>query len=115
LDGTVERVSKDGDRFRLELVGGHAIVARRVVVATGLVDLLPDVEGLAEHWGHDVIHCPFCHGYEVRDRRIVQIATHPRNLHPTPLFRQLTADLTVVVHDPDAVSDDDLAPLRAGG
>lgn len=102
------------ERFRVELTGGHAIVARRVVAATGLVDLLPDIEGLAAHWGRDVIHCPFCHGFEVRDRRIVQIVTHPIGLHPTPLFRQVTDRLTVVVQD-GSIGDADLDALRAGG
>ena len=104
LDGRAVDVTRTADgRFRVELVGGHSVVARRVLAATGLVDELPDIEGLAEHWGGDVIHCPFCHGYEVRDRRIVQIVTHPMGLHPAGLFRQLTAQLTLVLHDGDRV------------
>ena len=105
----------DDDRFRVELVGGHTVVARRVLAATGLVDELPDIEGLAEHWGGDVIHCPFCHGFEVRDRRIVQIVTHPMGLHPAGLFRQLSARLTVVLHDGVDVDDPELEALRAAG
>ncbi len=116
VPGRVERVLRiDDERFRLDLVGGHTIVARRVLAASGLVDELPDIEGLAEHWGRDVIHCPFCHGYEVRDRRIVQIVTHPMGLHVTPLFRQLTQHLTVVLHDDAGLNDDALAALAAGG
>jgi thioredoxin reductase/SAM-dependent methyltransferase len=116
LAGRVSRVTRtDDDRFRVELVGGHSIVARRVLAATGLVDELPDIDGLAEHWGRDVIHCPFCHGFEVRDRRIVQIVTHPMGLHTAGLFRQLTAQLTVVLHDPADVDDSELDALRAGG
>ena len=106
---------RDDDRFRVELVGGHSIVARRVLAATGLVDELPDIDGLAEHWGGDVIHCPFCHGFEVRDRRIVQIVTHPMGLHATALFRQLSARLTVVLHDPAGVDDSEIETLRASG
>ena len=86
-----------------------------MLAATGLVDELPDIDGLAEHWGRDVIHCPFCHGYEVRDRRIVQIVTHPMGLHTAALFRQLSARLTVVLHDPVDVDDAELDALRAGG
>ena len=78
----VDVTRTDDDRFRVELAGGHTVFARRVLAATGLVDELPDIDGLAEHWGGDVIHCPFCHGFEVRDRRIVQIVTHPMGLHP---------------------------------
>lgn len=101
LAGRVSRVTRTvDDRFRVELVEGHSVVARRVIAATGLTDVLPDIDGLAEHWGRGVIHCPFCHGFEVRDRRIVQIVTHPMGLHPVGLFRQLTERLTVVLHTP---------------
>ena len=109
LAGRVTRVTRrDDDRFRVELVGGHSIVAR-------LVDELPDIDGIAEHWGRDVIHCPFCHGFEVRDRRIVQIVTHPMGLHTAGLFRQLTARLTVVLHDPVGGDSSELDALRAAG
>jgi thioredoxin reductase len=104
----------DGD-FRIELTGGHAVIARRVVAATGIVDELPDIDGLAEHWGRDVIHCPFCHGYEVRDRRIVQIVTHPMGLHPAGLYRRLTDRLTLVLHDGVAPDAAELDALRASG
>jgi len=116
LSGRVTRVVRsDDDRFRLELVGGHSIVARRVLAATGLVDELPDIDGLAERWGRDVIHCPFCHGFEVRDRPIVQIVTHPMGLHTAGLFRQLTARLTVVLHDHVDVESSQVDVLRAAG
>ncbi len=116
LDGRVERVTRtDDDRLRVDLVGGHAVVARRVLAATGLIDELPDIDGLADHWGRDVIHCPFCHGYEVRDRAIVQIVTHPMGLHPAGLFRQLTARLTIVLHDHVDVDPAEVEALRAAG
>ncbi len=116
LAGRATDVSRTGDgRFRVELVGGHAIVARRVLAATGLQDELPGIEGLAEHWGRDVIHCPFCHGFEVRDQRIVQIVTNPRALHTAVLFRQLSDRLTVVLHDPTAIDAAEIDSLRAGG
>ena len=110
----VTRTDDDG-HFRVHLTGGHAIVARRVLAATGLVDELPDIEGLAEHWGGDVIHCPFCHGYEVRDRRIVQIVTHPMGLHPASLFRQLSKHLTVVLHGGVDAGSAEVEALWAAG
>jgi thioredoxin reductase/SAM-dependent methyltransferase len=116
LGGRVARVVRSNDdRFRVELVGGHSVVARRVLAATGLVDELPDIDGLAERWGRDVIHCPFCHGFEVRDRPIVQIVTHPMGLHTAGLFRQLTARLTLVLHDHVDVDRSQVDVLRAAG
>jgi thioredoxin reductase len=111
----VEVTRTDDDRFRVELAGGHSLMARRVLAATGLVDELPDIDGLAEHWGGDVIHCPFCHGFEVRDRRIVQIVTHPMGLHPAGLFRQLTARFTLVLHDGVDADTPELDVMRAAG
>jgi thioredoxin reductase/SAM-dependent methyltransferase len=116
LTGRAASVTRTDDGFfRVELAGGNSIVARRVLAATGLVDVLPDIEGLAELWGRDVIHCPFCHGYEVRDERIVMIVFHPRGLHPAGLFRQLSSRLTVVLHDPADVDPGELDSLRASG
>lgn len=117
LSGRTLGVERDDDgRFRIALTGGHALVARRVVAATGLVDVLPDdIEGLAERWGRDVIHCPFCHGFEVRDQRLVQIVTHPMGLHPTPLLRHLTDRLTVVVHDGTGIDAAALDGIASSG
>ncbi|WP_336921000.1 bifunctional NAD(P)/FAD-dependent oxidoreductase/class I SAM-dependent methyltransferase [Aquipuribacter sp. SD81] len=113
----VHRLDEGG--FRVELTGGHTLLARRVVAATGITDELPDIEGLAEHWGRDVVHCPFCHGYEVRDARLVQVVTHPMGLHPTAVLRHLTGRLTVVLDgrdaDPDAFDPQALATLEAAG
>jgi thioredoxin reductase/SAM-dependent methyltransferase len=105
----------DDDRFRLELVGGHTVYARRVLAATGLVDELPDIEGVAEHWGRDVIHCPFCHGFEVRDQQIVQIITSPMGFHPAAMFRQLSTELTLVLHDGVAPDAPEVEAMRAAG
>jgi thioredoxin reductase/SAM-dependent methyltransferase len=116
IAGRATDVSRTDDgRFRVQLVGGHAVVARRALAATGLVDELPQIDGLAEHWGRDVIHCPFCHGFEVRDRRVVQIITHPTGLHPAGLFRQLTARLTVVLHEGVGAHHPALDELGAAG
>jgi thioredoxin reductase len=102
-------------RFAVELAGGHVLVARRVLAATGLVDELPDIDGVAEHWGGDVVHCPFCHGFEVRDRRIVQIVGNRMGLHPAGLWRQLSARFTMVLHDGVDADDPELRLLRAAG
>jgi thioredoxin reductase len=92
--------SPEGDpRFSVTLAdgstpaGGRTLHARRLLVATGLRDVLPDIPGLAEHWGHGVVHCPYCHGWEVRDEPIGILAVGPASVHHALLFRQLTDDL----------------------
>ncbi|MFD4112128.1 NAD(P)/FAD-dependent oxidoreductase [Streptomyces niveus] len=86
--------SAEGDpRFTVTLADGSTLRARRLLVATGLRDVLPDVPGLARHWGHGVVHCPYCHGWEVRDEPIGILAVGPASVHHALLFRQLTDDL----------------------
>ncbi len=80
-------------RFTITLADGRAVHARRVLVATGLRDVLPDIPGLAAHWGRGVVHCPYCHGWEVRDEPIGVLAGGPASIHHALLFRQLTGDL----------------------
>ncbi|GAA1078928.1 bifunctional NAD(P)/FAD-dependent oxidoreductase/class I SAM-dependent methyltransferase [Tsukamurella spumae] len=115
LSGRVTRVTGAAGAFAVELAEGTEIVARRIVVATGLSDELPEVEGLEEHWGRAVFHCPFCHGFEVRDQRLVQLVTHPMGLHAVPLMRQLSDRLTVVIADGVEIIDAELQALRSAG
>jgi thioredoxin reductase len=106
LAGRVVDATGERGGFRLTLGDGATVTAGRVVVTTGLVDELPDVPGLAEGWGHTVVHCPFCHGWEVRDGRIGVLATAPdAAVHQAHLFRQLSADVTVLANGLDLPTD----------
>jgi thioredoxin reductase len=66
---------------------------RTLILATGITDRLPDIAGLADHWGTNVLHCPYCHGWEVRDRRLGVLATSPMALHQVQLLRQWSDDV----------------------
>ncbi|WP_129337965.1 NAD(P)/FAD-dependent oxidoreductase [Cellulomonas endophytica] len=96
----------EAPRFVVDLASGRTLRARRVLLATGLVDELPDVPGVAEHWGGAVLHCPYCHGWEVRGRRVAVLATSARAVHVALLLRQLTPDVTLLTHTaPDLDAD----------
>ncbi|NUL49246.1 NAD(P)/FAD-dependent oxidoreductase [Cellulosimicrobium funkei] len=102
LDGEITAVRRLEDgRFEATVTGGPdggtVHTARRLLIATGLTDELPDVPGLAEHWGHRAIHCPYCHGWEVRDRSILVLGTSPNSVHQALLFNQLSADVRFLV------------------
>jgi thioredoxin reductase/SAM-dependent methyltransferase len=85
--------------FTIGLAEGTTLRARRLVVATGLVDELPAVDGVRERWGRDVLHCPYCHGWEVRDRRIGVLATSSASLHQVQLLRQWSKDVVLFAND----------------
>jgi thioredoxin reductase len=108
--GTVSSVHGSIGAFSLQL-GDRTIGADRIVVATGARDELPEVPGLAAHWGRDVVHCAFCHGYEVRDQRIGVLATGPMAVHQAMMFRLLSPYVTVLAHTAPPTPDqsEDLA------
>lgn len=111
----VGAVRGTGSDFELRLSNGSVLRARRLVVATGLRDVLPDIPGVGERFGRDVLHCPYCHGWEVRDRAIAVLATSPMAGHQALLFRQLSDDVVVVVHDGVELPDKDVEKLDAIG
>ncbi|MEU6075024.1 NAD(P)/FAD-dependent oxidoreductase [Micromonospora sp. NPDC047074] len=98
VTGEVDAVTRDGAGFAVTLTDGRGVRARRLLVATGLVDELPEVPGLRARWGRDVIHCPYCHGWEVRDRAIGVLASGPLSVHQALLFRQWSPDVTFFSH-----------------
>jgi thioredoxin reductase len=104
VDGVVEavdRVDEQSLRVRWTATGNastRTVAARRIVLATGLVDELPAIPGVAEGWGHSVLHCPYCHGWEVRDRAIGILGTSPAAVHHAMLFRQLSDDIVLFAH-----------------
>jgi thioredoxin reductase len=114
-DGRAITADRLDGRFHVGLDDGDAVSARRLVVTTGLVDELPDVEGLAERWGRDVVHCPYCHGWEVRDQVIGVLATSPLALHQAGLFRQLSDRVVVLRHGVGGFDADRLEALSARG
>ncbi|GAA1897520.1 NAD(P)/FAD-dependent oxidoreductase [Asanoa iriomotensis] len=104
-----------GGGFTVTLDDGRTFGARRLLVTTGLADELPDIPGLAGRLGSDVLHCPYCHGWEVRDQAIGIIAANPAVAHPGLLWRQWSADVTIVLNGQPAPTGDDAKLLAARG
>ncbi|WP_417215531.1 NAD(P)/FAD-dependent oxidoreductase [Arthrobacter sp.] len=84
---------------------GSTFTARRLIAATGVRDDLPPIPGLAEGWGRDVLHCPYCHGWEVRGQRIGVLATSPMGLHQAHLLRQWSNDVVFLSADAGPIED----------
>jgi thioredoxin reductase len=94
LNEPVSAVTPDGDTgFRILFNDGQPISARRLLIATGLRDELPNIAGLRERWAVDVLHCPYCHGHEVRDQHLGVIGGTPGAVRFAQIVRQWTSDL----------------------
>lgn len=115
LDGRVVSAERDGSGFTVRTDDGRAVHGRRILVGTGLVDELPDVPGLRERWGRDVVHCPYCHGFEVRDQIIGVLATGPMAMHQVQLFRQWSPRVVLFRNDVVEPSAQEWEELAARG
>ncbi|MER5542668.1 NAD(P)/FAD-dependent oxidoreductase [Streptomyces sp. NPDC002589] len=108
---------KDAAGFTARLAGGRTVRARQLVIATGLRDELPEVPGLAERFGRDVVHCPYCHGWEVRDLPTGVLATSPLSVHQALMVTRWTKDVRFFLHEvsESELTDDDLRRLAVAG
>jgi thioredoxin reductase len=101
VHGTVGELTRDIDEsaFQALLQDGQRLTARRVLVTTGLRDELPDIPGLADRWARDVLHCPYCHGWEVRDQPLGVLWHGPDTVRYAHIVRQWTQDLILFAPD----------------
>jgi thioredoxin reductase len=98
--------------FSVRLAGGRTLNARRILIATGAYDELPDIPGARERWGRDFLHCPYCHGWEVRDQPIGVVGTGPGSAEHAHLLRQWSDDIVFFPHK-HPVTANDRAALAA--
>lgn len=95
--------------FAVTTKSGETFVARKLIIATGIKDELPDIKGFAECWGISVIHCPYCHGYEFRNQRTGILANGDRAFHLASLVSNLTDNLTIMTWGTPIFTTDQLA------
>ena len=105
LQGNVTRID---DSFAVHLESGSVLDSRSVWMSTGLRDELPDIPGVREHWGSGVLHCPYCHGYEVRDQPIAVIggSNRPFTVHQASLIRQWSSDVIFFTNGIELTEDE---------
>lgn len=96
--GTVASVDGAADGFHLELSDGDTVSARRLLLATGMRDELPDIEGVGGLWGRTAIHCPYCHGYEFADRPIAVVGAGPNHARLAIHARRLSDDVVLCLN-----------------
>jgi thioredoxin reductase len=96
--GEVTAVNPVADGFDILLADGARAVGRRVLLSTGITDILPEIPGLAERWGKSVFHCPYCHGFEIGGGNIGVIANGPLSVHAASLIADW-GDVTFFTND----------------
>lgn len=100
--------------FDVRTLAGKQLSARRLILASGVIDELPDIEGLQPRWGQSVFHCPYCHGYELNQGAIGVLATSPLSIHHALMLPDWGPTTFFIngVFEPDA---EQLAQLAARG
>ena len=111
VDGEAVSARRTPDGFDVMTGDGRRISGRRLLVTTGLTDELPPIEGLREQWGKGVVHCPYCHGWEIRGQRIGVLGTGPLSVHQALLFRQWSPELTLFLNDTVEPTDEEWEKL----
>lgn len=114
LGGRVEAVTGQVDEFTVTTSDGGSHRGRRILLATGVADQLPAVEGLAERWGKAVFHCPYCHGYELGQGRIGIVGAGPWSIHQAELLTDW-GDVTLLVNESVELSKEARSSLERRG
>jgi len=114
VTGRVVSASSTGEAVSATLADGTVLQARRLLLATGVADRLPAIPGLAPRWGRDVLHCPYCHGFEVRGRRIAVLGSSFAP-HQAQMFRQLSPHVSILLNGVEAPAGEEALRLAARG
>lgn len=114
-EGTVIDVEDRERSLGVTISGGETLETRSLIAASGLSDELPPVPGLPERWGRDVLHCPYCHGWEVRGQRLAVLGTSPMSSHQAELIRQWSDDLVFLTAGCGPLEPEVAARLRSRG
>lgn len=114
VPGEAVSASATADGVSATLADGTELRARRLLLATGVRDLLPSIPGLAERWGRDALHCPYCHGYEVRGQRIGVLGSSFAP-HQAQMFRQLSERTSILLNGMAEPTGDEAVALAARG
>jgi thioredoxin reductase len=94
----VRPIGGPGGGFGVTLADRSVTRARRLLLATGLADQLPAIDGLAELWGTSVLHCPYCHGWEVCDQALAALGSDPRAVQLAAHLRRFSPDVALLTN-----------------
>lgn len=114
-DGWATQGVKKRNGFEIATASGDTFFAQKLIFATGIKDLMPEIDGFKACWGISVIHCPYCHGYEFRREKTALFANGEKAFHLAAMVYNLTDDLTVLTNGKADFSAEQLAKLEQKG
>ena len=103
---------KTDNTFHILTASGKAFEAKKLIFATGIKDIMPSIKGFSECWGISVVHCPYCHGYEIRNKKTGIIADEDTALHLAPMVNNLTSDLSLLTNGKADFSPEQVSKLN---
>ncbi|MHA6299815.1 NAD(P)/FAD-dependent oxidoreductase [Devosia sp. CAU 1758] len=106
VNARAETVTGEPDAFAVTTAEGETIEGRRLILSYGIVDEFPAIPGFAESWGNTVIHCPFCHGYEVAGKPWGLLYSSPMSLHAPALYANWTDDITLILDGHEIIDEE---------
>ncbi|MAS36925.1 MAG: FAD-dependent pyridine nucleotide-disulfide oxidoreductase [Anaerolineaceae bacterium] len=112
LRTTVVQSITPGDVFTARLEDGSTVTARKILLATGVCDELPDIAGIHDYWGASIYHCPYCHGWEARDQPLALIASGSSSVEFILMLTQWSADLVLCTNGPAGITDAERETLQ---
>lgn len=112
LDDKVVHGEKVNDLFTLKTLSGKIISAKKLIFATGIKDIMPSIKGFSECWGITAIHCPYCHGYEFRNKKTAIMANGDSAFHLSSLVNNLTMDITLLTSGKSQFSKEQLDKIQ---
>ncbi|WP_341357550.1 NAD(P)/FAD-dependent oxidoreductase [Rossellomorea sp. y25] len=115
IEQRVGKVTKDHQRFTIETEAGDVYHAKKVILATGLKETFPEINSLKQYYGTSVFSCPFCDGWELRDRPLAVIAENTRAFHMTKVVYNWSSDLIVCTNGNKVLSINDKTILENKG
>jgi len=112
VEGMATAGIKTTTGFEIQTQAGEVFTSRKLVLATGIKDIIPAIPGFAESWGISVLHCPYCHGYEVRHQRTGIIANADAGFELSTLISNWTNDLTLYTNGQSTLTEEQKAKLE---
>jgi thioredoxin reductase len=113
FNGLATKGIKTENGFNVQAESGETFSAKKLIFATGVKDIMPDVEGYASCWGISVLHCPYCHGYEVRNEPTGVLGNGDHGVEFATLISNWTKDLTLITNGPSALTPEQTAKFES--